>query len=113
MAAASAVARAGTGDQTIEDYTIFVPENGEVATKKMKAGKTVRFSSGGWFRIEFSDEWPFTKRRTNIVSHKVGRRWKSKILTLVEGKGAEFNCYRKRTKTKEVVRYYGGEVKPR
>lgn len=114
MAAASAVARARTGEHTSVDYTITLQGYEKVATKKMKAGETVRFSSGGWFRIEFPDEWPFTKPRSNLVSYKVGRRWKSRILTLVPGKEAHFNCFRKYPKTDTIVRQeYGGEVKPR
>jgi len=114
MASASAVARAGTEDHTV-DYTITVLEDQEVETEKMNAGNTVQFSSpDGWFKIEFPTLWPFTKPHSSIVSHKVGQHWESRVLTLVEGKKAHFNCFRKHPKSgKLMLQEYGGEINPR
>jgi|SRR5215472_2581980 hypothetical protein len=105
-------------------HTITVPAaNKQGVRPKVKVGDKVQFSSGdGRFKIEFQSVWPFEKPHSSNGSrfdksissrfYKAAQLWKSRRLTLVEGKPAKFSCY--------IENYsvsgrppYGGEINPR
>src|SRR5262245_6724013 len=104
--------------------TITVRAGKKVITPKSpKPGERLQFSGPGQFRIELTDEWPFTKPHSSYGSrfdqrlrspcYKAARRWKSRTLTLVKGAEAEFDCYTLNPKGVPMKKKYGGEIKPR
>ena len=109
---------------TSGNHTITVPAaNKEGVRPKVKVGDKVHFSSrNGRFTIEFQRVWPFEKPHSSNGSrfdksigsrfYKAAQLWKSRMLTLVVGKPAKFDCY--------IENYggpkgslYGGEINPR
>lgn len=96
-------------------HTITVPAANKKGVKPtVKVGDKVQFSSQDQFKIEFPSLWPFKKPQSSIVSRfdKAAELWKSKILTLVVGKRAKFDCYIKNYGVSEGTPY-GGEINPR